>query len=164
MVSFETRASKWLAIALTISLGVNLFLAGLFVGRWVGPPPLFAHAAAPRSPERPVQAMIDRMAASLDEPNRVTFERIMDKHRPELSTAGASFREARRRVGDAMGAEPFDQTKLESALQELRARNMEFQRRLHAALGEAAAGLPPSERQKLAAATTRSRSEREKEK
>lgn len=162
MVTFETRAGKWLALALTASLGVNLFLAGLFVGRWVGPPPLFAHAAAPRPPERPVQAMLDRMAAALDEANRTKFEVIMDRHRPGLAAAGAAFRESRRRVGDLMAAEPFDKTPLDAALQDLRTRNMDFQRSLHAALTEAAAGLPPDARQKLAAAATRSRGERER--
>lgn len=161
MVTFESRASKWLAIALTASLGVNLFLAGLFVGRWVGPPPLFAHAAAPRPPERPVQAMLDRLAAALEEPNRATFESIMDRHRPTLSAAGMAFRESRRRAGDVMAAEQFDKAQLEAALQDLRTRNMDFQRSLHAALTEAATGLPPPARQKLAAAATRSRSERE---
>jgi uncharacterized membrane protein len=160
VVTFETRTTKWLAIALTASLGVNMFLAGVFVGRWVGPPPIFAQAATPRPPERPVQAMLDRMAAALDEPNRTKFEVIMDRHRPTLSATGTSARESRRRVGELMAAEPFDRAKLETALQDLRERNMEFQRTLHAALTEVAAGLPPEARQKIAAAS-RPRSERE---
>lgn len=163
MVTFETRASKWLTIALTVSLGANLFLAGLFVGRWVGPPPLFAHAATTRHPERPVQAMLDRLAAGLDEPSRTTFETIIERHRPGLTAAGSSFRESRRRVGDVMAAEPFDRAKLDEALRELRERNIEFQRTLHRALTDAAEGLPPPARQKLAAAASRSRSERERE-
>lgn len=161
MVTFESRAGKWLAIALTLSLGVNLFLAGLYVSRWVGPPPIFAKASS-RAPERPVQAMIDRMSAALEEPDRSAFDAIMDRHRPGLSAAGGSFRESRRKVGEVMAAEPFDRARLDVALRDLRERSMEFQRTLHAALGEAAAGLPSPARQKLAAATSRSRAERER--
>ena len=162
MVTFETRAGKWLAVALTASLAANLFLAGLFVGRWFGPPPMFAHAAAPRVTERPVQAKLDRVAGSLDESSRSTFETIVSRHRPRLADAGAAFRETRSRVAEVMAAEPFDKAKLDAALQDLRARSMEFQGTLHTALSDAAAGLPAPARQDLAKAATRSRSERER--
>ena len=159
-MSFETRTGKWLAVALTASLAVNLFLGGLFVGRWFGPSPVMAERG-PRGPERPVQAMMDRMAASLDSEDRTLFERTMDRHRPRLAALGSELRESRRRSVEVMGAEAFDRAALETAMSTLRERNAEFQRALHAALVDAAVSLPPPARQKIAAAN-RPRSERER--
>lgn len=159
-MSFETRTGKWLAVALTASLAVNLFLGGLFVGRWLGPSPVMAERG-PRGPERPVQAMMDRMAASLDSEDRTLFETTIDKHRPRLTVLGSELRESRRRSVEVMGAETFDRAALETAMSTLRERNAEFQRALHAALIDAAVSLPPPARQKIAAAN-RPRSERER--
>lgn len=160
MVRFETRSGKWLAAALTASLAVNVFLGGLFVGRWMGPSPVMAERGPPRG-ERPVQAMLDRMAGALEAGDRVTFETVMDRHRQRLAAAGVEFREARRRTVELMSAEPFDRPKVEKAMADLRERNQEFQRTLHLALIDAAATLPPEARQKIAAAG-RPRSERER--
>lgn len=160
MVTFETRSGKWLAAALTASLAVNVFLGGLFVGRWMSPTPVMADRG-PHRAERPVQAMLDRMSGALDVGDRATFETVMDKHRQRLTAAGVEFREARRRTVELMSAEPFDRPKIEKAMADLRERNQEFQRTLHTALIDAAAALPPEARQKIAAAG-RPRSERER--
>ena len=157
---FETRSGKWLAVALTASLAINVFLGGLFIGRWMGPSPVLADRGPPRG-ERPVQAMIDRMSNALDAADRTTFEATMDRHRPRLAASSAEFREARRRTVEFMSAEPFDAAKLEAAMRQLRDRNLEFQTSLHAALIDAATALPPAARHKIAAAG-RPRGERER--
>lgn len=161
MVRFETRSGKWLAAALTASLAINVFLGGLFVGRWMGPSPVLADRGPPRGGERPVQAAIQRMADALDATDRATFEGVMDKHRPRLSAASSELREARRRSAELMSAEPLDTPKLEAAMRHLRERNIEFQTTMHTALVEAAAALPPAARQKIATAG-RPRGERER--
>lgn len=160
MVTFESRSGKWLAVALTASLAVNVFLGGLFVGRTMGPSPVLADRGPPRG-ERPVQAMLDRMAGALDAADRATFETAIDRHRQRLSATGAEFREARRRTVDLMSAEPLDRPKLEKAMADLRERNQEFQRTMHAALIDVAASLPPEARQKIATAG-RPRGERDR--
>ncbi len=160
MVKFETRTGKWLAAALTASLAINLFLGGLFVGRWLGPSPVMAERG-PRGPERPIQAMLNRMGAALDPDDRAVFESAIDRHRPRLAATSAEFREARRRTVEIMASPDFSRGALDTAMNELRERNGEFQRTLHTALVDAAAALPPPARQKLAAAS-RPRSERER--
>lgn len=160
MVKFETRSGKWLAAALTASLAINVFLGGLFVGRWMGPSPVLADRGPPRG-ERPVQAMIDRMANALDAQDRAAFETVMDKHRPRLAATGAEFRDARRRTVELMSAEPLDAAALDMAMRQLRERNIEFQATIHTALLDAVAVLPPAARQKIAHAG-RPRSERER--
>lgn len=160
MVKFETRSGKWLAAALTASLAINVFLGGLFVGRWMGPSPVLADRGPPRG-ERPMQAAIERMSNALDANDRTIFESVMDKHRSRLMAAGTEFRDARRRTVEMMSAEPFDAAKLETAMRHLRERNTEFQTTLHAALIEAAAALPTTARQKIATAG-RPRGERDR--
>jgi uncharacterized membrane protein len=160
VVKFETRSGRWLAAALTASLAVNVFLGGLFVGRWMGPSPVMAERGPPRG-ERPMQAMLDRISGALDAEDRAIFETVMDKHRPRLAATGTEFRNARRRTVDLMSAEPFDAAKLEAAMATLRERNLEFQQTLHGALIDAAAALPPGGRQKMAT-FGRPRSERER--
>lgn len=151
MVTFETRAGKWLALGLTASLAVNLFLGGLFVGRWLGPSPWHAERSQ-RGDERPVQAMLNRMASSLEAEERTRFEAAVDRHRPRLAAMGNELREARRRSVERMSADSFDRAAVETAMGDLRERNLEFQRTLHTALIEAAATLPPEARRKIAAA------------
>ncbi len=160
MVTFQSRSGKWLAAALTASLAVNVFLGGLFVGRWMGPSPVMADRGPPRG-ERPVQAMLDRMAGALDTADRATFERVIDRHRQRLSATGTEFREARHRTVELMSAEPLDRPKLEKAMADLRERNQEFQSTMHAALIDVAAALPAEARHKIAAAG-RPRGERER--
>ena len=160
-MTFESRSGKWLAAALTASLAINVFLGGLFVGRWMGPSPVLADRGPVRA-ERPVQAMLDRMSGALDAADRATFDTAMERHRQGLSATGAEFREARRRAAELMSAEPLDRAKLEKAMAELRERNQDFQRTLHAALMDAAAALPPDARHKIAAAG-RPRSDRERQ-
>jgi uncharacterized membrane protein len=105
--------------------------------------------------------MLDRMAGALDAADRATFETAIDRHRQRLSATGAEFREARRRTVDLMSAEPLDRPKLEKAMADLRERNQEFQRTMHAALIDVAASLPPEARQKIATAG-RPRGERDR--
>ncbi len=161
MVTFESRSGKWLAAALTASLAINVFLGGLFVGRWMGPSHMTADRGGPPRGERPVQAMLQRMADTLDGGDRVTFETVMDRHRARLAAVGVESREARRRTVELMSAEPFDAAKLATAMTALRERNIEFQRTLHTALIDAAVSLPPAARQKMATAG-RPRGERER--
>jgi uncharacterized membrane protein len=160
VVTFESRSGKWLAAALTASLAINVFLGGLFVGRWMSPSPVMADRGPPRG-DRPVLAMLDRMAGALEAGDRVAFETVMDKHRPRLTATGTEFRDARRRTVELMAAEPFDRPKVERAMADLRERNQEFQRTLHTALVDAAATLPQEARSKIALAG-RPRGERER--
>jgi len=160
VVTFESRSGRWLAVGLTASLAINVFLGGLFVGRWMSPSPVMADRGPPRG-DRPVLAMLDRVAGALEPGDRVTFEAVMDKHRQRLTATGTEFREARRRTVELMSAEPFDRPKVERAMADLRERSQEFQRTLHTALIDAAAALPTEARHKIALAG-RPRSERER--
>ncbi|MGQ0663553.1 MAG: periplasmic heavy metal sensor [Pseudomonadota bacterium] len=147
MVTFDARMGKWLAIALFVSLGVNLFLVGLMAGRYLGPSaPPFASGPSPAG-DRPW--FIHRMAENLPPEHRQVFEDAMAERRRDMGAANAAMREARRRVRDALVAEPFDRAALEAALADLRNRALDSQKAVHDAIAGAAQRLPPEARRPL---------------
>jgi uncharacterized membrane protein len=148
MVSLEPRTGKWLAIALTASLGVNIFLAGLFVGRQMVEPPALRTVAF-RPGDRPMPAFVDRVAAALTPDHRDTFLTAMGKFRPQIEASGDAVREARMKVRQLLAAEKFDRAATEQAMAELRQRNTEYQRTVQAALLGAAEALPPDARRAM---------------
>jgi uncharacterized membrane protein len=149
--------SRWLTIALVISLGINLLIVGVIAGRllsghrhmWERPGATQADRSR-ASDERPGDRVIQRLTEAVPAEYRPAFEAAMAEHRARLAEAGRAVREARMKVRDAMVAEPFDRAKLDAAFAELRARSQELQTAVHVAVAEAAAKLPPDARRKLA--------------
>lgn len=140
----ELRSMRpWLAVILFASLGLNLFLVGIFGGHW-----LVANVMHHRRAE-PAHSLMDRMAASLPPPYRATFEETVAKHRPTVDEAAASFREARTKVREALLREPFDRAAVDAAFTDLRARNETLQMAIQAAIADAAARLPADARERL---------------
>lgn len=161
MVTLETRPGRWLTIALTASLAVNIFLGGLFVGRqMMFPPPMFV-AAAQRPGDRPMPAYVDRVAEALPPDHRDTFLAMMAKYRPQIAAAGESVRQARMKVRELLTAPKFDHAATEAAMGELRARNTEFQRTMQTALLDAADALPPEARRLMVNTEGRRAAQRE---
>jgi len=164
MVTLGPRAGKWLAAAFTASLAVNVFLAGLFVGQKMTaplPPPGFAFRAAERPGDRPMPAILDRVADSLPPEQRTTFLGVIAKHQSNIATAGAAVREARAKVRDLMASEQFNRGATEAAMSDLRDRQIAFQRTLQAAFVDAAEALPPEARRQMVSAGTRRAANRE---
>lgn len=148
--------SRWLTIALVISLGINLLILGAIAGhllsgqRHMWQRPGMMQGEAGRGSDRPGDMVIQRMTAALPAEHRPAFEAAMAQHRAQLVEAGRTVRDARMKVRDAMVAEPFDPAKLDAAFAELRARSQELQTAVHAGVSAAAAKLPADARQKLA--------------
>jgi uncharacterized membrane protein len=162
VVTLNVRAGKWLAIGLTASLAINLFLAGVYASHW------YMHSRG-RPVERPAMSdnnrgippFLDRMAEALPSGDRAKFTDTVSKHQPEISRIGASVREARRQARAAMMAENFDRAAAEKAFGELRDRNVRFQQSLHETLMDAAATLPAPARRQMIEAGRRSGTNRE---
>ena len=145
-------SSKWLIAALTVSVVVNLLLAGFVVGRMSGD---FGFRggmnAAPIMPQL----------------------RFLEKARRREVTRGLETRKALRPIlrelrgsqGDiraAFAAEPFDQEALSDALAEFRRRLEESQALSHRKLVAVAARLTPDERRRLARTLDRRRGQPDK--
>jgi uncharacterized membrane protein len=148
--------SRWLTIALVVSLGINLLIVGAIAGhllsgqRHMWQRPGMMQGEASRSSDGPGDRVIQRMTEAVPAEHRPAFEAALAQHRARLAEVGRAMREARMKVRDAMVAEPFDRAKLDGAFAELRARSQELQTEVHAAVAEAAAKLPADARQKLA--------------
>ncbi len=139
--------NKWLIGALTVSVVVNLLLAGFVVGRMSGD---FGFkggmGAAPLMPQ----------LRFLEEDRRREVTRGLEA-RKRLKPI---LRELRRSQGDiraAFTAEPFDQEALSEALAEFRRRLEESQALSHGKLVVVAARLTPDERRRLAKTLDRRR-------
>jgi len=163
VVTLNVRAGKWLAIGLTASLAINLFLAGVYASHWYlhsrGRPP--AERPAMSDNNRGIPPFLDRMAEALPPDDRAKLNDTVSKHQPEISRIGASVREARRQARAAMTAENFDRAAAEKAFGELRDRNVRFQQSLHETLMDAAATLPAQARRQMIEAGRRSNPGRE---
>ena len=150
MVAPGPRAWKWILAALVVSLGLNLFIAGTVVGHKLHRHP---HEWSQRNKpdgDRKVFGFIDRMAMALPREDRAVFMGKIDGYRAELKAADQKFRDARKKVQDAIAAEPFDRNALDTAFGEVSQRMADLQKVLHAALSDAVSALPPDARKRLA--------------
>ena len=147
MVTIDSRATKWLALALLLSLGLNLFLGGLAAGRFFGP----HHRSFARmeASDRPGQEFFRRLIGRVPAEHRGTFEDVLNAKRPDMDRASQTLRDSRLKVREAVRAEPFDKAKLESAFVEVRERNMALQKSVHEAMVEAVQQLPAEARRQL---------------
>jgi uncharacterized membrane protein len=116
---------------LALSLGLNVFLLGFESARWLQ---RRAHSGAPEVANGP----------------RHEMRAMWGPPTPELKAQRAQLHAARREVGEALVAEPFDRPRMEKALGRLREETSKGQQRLHEHLLERAATLPLEQRKKFA--------------
>lgn len=150
------RTAIWLAVALVASLAVNLFIAGLFAGRYFGGstiPAVVANTgndtARPRA-QPGIPRVIRRMAERLPPDHRRTFIATIQEHRPAIREAAFALQRARLAVRDEIARETLDGEKLGQALEQLRTRNIAVQKVLHDAVAEAVRKLPADVRREMA--------------
>jgi uncharacterized membrane protein len=163
MVNLPTLSPRWLGGLLIASVALNIFFAGIFVGRMAAdqaapqasPIGLTSERQFPRGPRGPMgdmpgQFIIQRMAENLPPEDRPKFEAVVASHKATLASSASQVRDARLKVRDAMAGEPFDRAALDRAFEQLRRRNEDLQKAMQTALAEAVAELPPEARKKLA--------------
>lgn len=171
------RWARWRGPVLFVSLGLNLFLAGIMAGGWwqhhqgrhwrphvmgqqmgqMGMPGRPGDAAP--GPMRGGMAVIRQAIQQLPEADRKPFEEALAQRRAEVQQLQQDVRHARLKANDAMRAEPFDRKALADALAGVREKIMAIQARLHEGLVDAVAKLPADKRRDFAEAlaTLRSR-------
>jgi len=121
-----------LGMLLALSIGLNLFLLAYGGARWLRRP----------DPSGVHESRAERHGRGLGP--------LLGPPTPELRGQHRALSEARRNVGLALEAEPFDPEKLRLALSALRSTTSRGQEMLHQKLIERAAQLSPDERAKLA--------------
>jgi len=143
---------RWVVFALVVSLGLNLFLGSLIVGRWIGGPPHHRgpFAAAERGPAGEPGRILQRMASGLPAEHRAAFEAVAAKHRDRIVELAGQARDARQQARTVLASETLDRAALDRAFEAIRTRNAALQAEIQATIGEAAATLPPDARKQLA--------------
>lgn len=140
--------AKWLAIALGVSLVLNIGAVGYLIGS--------ASSGGPkwRGPGLDPAMGIGRMMRVLPKEQR---ENAMDRDgRRAIRASLVELRQAQRAVDLALVAEPFDSERLSAALAAFRERFAASQAHSHAALVNIAAQLSPTERERFLGAMQRS--------
>lgn len=148
--------SKWVVIALTASLAINVFLAGMFAGRQMTmpPPPPLGPAGRQQPPawrpgDHALPPMVGRIAEGMSPQYRATFVATMDKHLPDIMAAGAALREARGKLRQILSAENFDREAAAAGMADVGTKEQQFRQTLQSAFLEAASGLPVDGRRQM---------------
>ena len=137
-----------LAIALAVSIGLNLFLGGAIASAWLvkrqygglRPPPQAGMAG---------DFNFRGGLAALGGEARPLAREIRREHGPRLREAGKAMQDARREVGRMLRAEEIDPAALDKTLSDLRERADEAQAVMHQVLMEAITKLTPDQRRKF---------------
>ncbi len=135
--------SRWLLIGLlVVSIGVNVFLGGVFTGRrFFRPPP---------NPDVMISRVVEHLSSALSPADSTTMHRIFDAHRRLFADRFAALRRAHAALSQAMAAEPFDRAALDAALQGVERERMALGEVFRASLLETAMEISPQGRQILA--------------
>ncbi|HWA43088.1 MAG TPA: periplasmic heavy metal sensor [Hypericibacter adhaerens] len=146
MVDFLRRNANWIAIALVLSLGANLFMGGIIAGRLMHGG--FGHHRMEKiEGGDQVGWIVRRIAEDMPEGQRQAFREAMDSRKDQLIALGKQMHDAREAVRDAIRQRPFDRAAFDSAAASLGTTQQAFGKEFSDAIGDAielAAGKPAS--------------------
>lgn len=140
-----TPLARRLGIFLAISIGLNLLLAGLWLGR--GMRGRGAHGFPP--PQGSGESFSARRHPAL--------RRAFDAKAPEFAARRHAARAARSTVAQSLEQQPFDRAAVEGALSALRSENLRSQELLHSELARLAERGSPELRREIARTFQRQR-------
>lgn len=146
-------STRKLAIALAISIGLNLFLGGAIASAWLVKRQ-YGEAPPPRAGMAGDFDFRGGLAALGGEARPLARE-IRRKYGPRLREAGKAMHDARREAGRMLRADDIDPAELDKTLSALRARSDEAQAVMHGVLMEAMTNLTPDQRREFLEAAMR---------
>ena len=135
----KARVNRWLAIALTASVALNLLGLGWGATRY------YKHREIARAPFAQIEG---RFAKHLPENAARAFRTELDKTRQAVGPL--AFGEVRREMAGALAAEPFESAALRAAMDKQRSRMEVFQTGMQNALLAGAEAMTPEERKRYA--------------
>jgi uncharacterized membrane protein len=145
-MSFVTGAAgvprRERGLLLLASLALNLFfVAGLVThelrARWS------AEEATEASPRSDARVKIERLAATLPQPDGDRLRAAVTTHEADLAPLRAAVHTTHDRVRRALRAEPFDEAALRRAMSELRTARLALETGLHDVIAGVAAEMSP---------------------
>jgi uncharacterized membrane protein len=134
--------TRWLVVALVVSLAMNLAVGGLMLGHVLRGPPSWR-------PGDPEGGPAHRLMRLLPPEARDTVRQSFKEAGPEIRARAKALRQARDGVRDAIMAEPFDRARLDAAFADMRARSDALQTAVQAAIADGVSKLPPEARRKV---------------
>ena len=141
--------SRWMNVALLISIGLNVLILGFVIGRGL---PTSDHSA----PHSAAGDRLDptagyfRVFHNWPEDRRESFRPVLRKHMTGMRNHFREITSLHHEIQKALNAEPFDPEALTTALEKLRAHLLISQEKTHTSLIEIAKTMPLDERQRLA--------------
>jgi uncharacterized membrane protein len=126
-------ARRWITIfgaALVVSLALNLFLVGVIAGRGLGPRGRFDFQMSPAK----LEFAIGRVTRVLPATDAKLLEDTFAAQRADLTQRFQALQDARKAVGAALKAEPYDDAAFTAAYETMQARSQDLQASIHAVL------------------------------
>ena len=150
----SARVTRRLAIALAVSVGINLFIGGMVTSAWLSKKPRFGQ----RPPEigatmRPLD--LRKGIAALGDADRPAIAKVRERFGPALRQQGREMRQAQRDVGRLLKTEDLDPAELEAALGRLRRGSNAAQEAMHAVMVDIVTELTPEQRRRFFEAAIR---------
>ena len=130
--------------ALSLSIALNLFLAGALAGLWIG-----GDASPPRAGNGVEYSLAEFIRDLPAESRRRMVDAFDDSGAEVVRRIGALTR-ARARVTGALGAEPYDPASVRRAFAALRRSTRDVQVSMHGIVGQVTDELSPRDRARLA--------------
>lgn len=142
-MTLSGRTGTAVVVALVVSVCLNVFVAGLVVGRISG-----GGAAAP---DRAADAGgLERFMATVPAEARPVLRRALRENRRDLQGMVAAVREARQEAAAVVAREPFDPAAFQAAMAAVRDRSEALQAAVHVIIAEALDDLSPELRSEMA--------------
>ena len=141
-------SSRWISIALLVSLAINVLVLGFVIGRGMpfGENPAMHRTGGERLDPT---AGYFRMLHKWPENRRESFRPVVREHMQGMRSHFQKIPPLHREIQASLDAEPFDPRTLEAALEKLRAHLQISQEKTHSSLVELAKTMPLDERQLL---------------
>ncbi len=139
--------TRWLTLALLISLGINLLGVGLLVGRSVFDRPPVGH----------FPPNLGWILRDLQEPSRQQLRPLLEEHARRVMPLRREMRGAQRDFGRLLVQPEFDKDAVEQSLQSLRAASDRYQLETHQTMLQVLPGLSADQRLKAATFLNRNR-------
>ena len=138
-------ARRWFTVlgaALVVSLALNLFFFGVIAGHRLGGR---GGLDWQLTPDR-LRVGIERVLLALPDNDAKIVRELFEAQRPDITQRFLALQDARRAIGAALKAEPFDPAAFTAAYEAMQARSQELQGSIHGVIKTAIPQLSPEGR------------------
>lgn len=129
-------------VVLAVSVALNMFCLGVFASRHMGMRGRMPHAMGAR-------AFMHRSGLHSAGPD---VQAILKEQREGVHQRMHALGESRKRVREALKAEPYDAARVDAAFGDVREQTSAMQAQMHGVLSKVASKLSPDQRKRLAGA------------